>query len=106
MLKKMTGWVAALLICGGMSFAAGKARPFLGIVSDSRCAAGQAGASSVSAACVKNCVAHGAKYVLINQGKIYQLQPQAKFAKAAGKRVKITGRLKGNTIEVSTVTIL
>jgi hypothetical protein len=41
--------------------------------------------------------------VLVSDGKVYQLDAQDKFAEYAGKSVKVTGEMKGDTITVESV---
>jgi hypothetical protein len=43
------------------------------------------------------------KYVLVSNGKVYQLEPQDKFADHAGHKVKVTGDMKGDTITAEDV---
>ena len=55
--------------------------------------------------CTVSCVKGGSKYVLLSDGKIYQITNQA-FAdveKLAGQTVKMTGEIKGDAITVSKV---
>ena len=60
-------------------------------------------ASDEAAACVAKCVSGGSKYVLVSRGKVFQLDPQDKFADFAGKSVKVTGALKADTISAESV---
>ncbi len=102
----------ALLAITCMGWAAPKAsqdqpsaesQTWTGVVSDSSCGAKHSEASAEAAACASKCVAGGAKYVLVSQGKVYQLDAQDKFADYAGKSVKVTGTLKDDVITVSAV---
>ena len=74
-----------------------------GVVSDSNCGAKHASASAASAKCVAKCVSGGAKYVLVSDGKVYQLDAQEKFADMGGKSVMVTGTEDGGTITVASV---
>jgi hypothetical protein len=74
-----------------------------GVVSDSHCGAKHSTPSDEAAACVKKCVEGGAQYVLVSRGTVYKLDAQEKFADFAGKRVRVTGTLSGDTITVSSV---
>ena len=74
-----------------------------GTVSDSMCGTKHAEASDAAAKCVANCVKGGSKYVLVSDGKVYDLDAQDKFAAFAGKSVKVTGEMKGNAITVASV---
>jgi len=91
----------ALLAFGCMTFAANKS--WVGVVSDSGCGLKHSAESDQAAACVAKCVRGGGKYVLSARGKVYQLEPQDKFADFAGKRVKVTGTMSGETITASDV---
>jgi hypothetical protein len=74
-----------------------------GTVSDSHCGAKHAEASDAAAGCVAKCVGGGAKYVLVSEGKVYNLDAQDKFAAFAGKSVKVTGDSDGTNIAVKSV---
>ncbi len=101
MSKKFIMLVTTLLLFGCMAWAADKS--WVGTVSDSNCGAKHAVASDAAAACVAKCVSGGGKYVLVSHGKVYQLEPQDKFADHAGHSVKVTGDLKGDTITAEEV---
>jgi hypothetical protein len=101
MTKKLTLLAATFLVAGCMSWAAGKT--IIGTVSDEHCGAKHAKASDEAAQCVAKCVQGGAKYVLVSHGKVYQLDPQDKFADYAGKSVKVTGTVSGTTITAQSV---
>ena len=79
------------------------AQTLTGVVSDSNCGVKHSEASDDAAACVAKCVSGGAKYVLVSDGKVYQLDPQDKFSDWAGKEVKVTGTVKEDSIAVSAV---
>lgn len=102
MAKRMTMLVAVMAIFGCMVFAAGSS--LVGVVSDSRCGTQHSEASAAAASCVKSCVASGAKYVLVSQGKVYQLSPQSKFAKYPGQEVRVHGKISGESITAASVT--
>ena len=55
--------------------------------------------------CTVSCVKGGSKYVLLSDGKIYQITNQtfADVEKLAGQTVKLTGEIKGDAITVSKV---
>ena len=74
-----------------------------GTVSDSHCGAKHAEASDAATGCVNSCVKGGAKYVLVSEGKVYNLDAQDKFAAFAGKSVKVTGDCDGTNITVKSV---
>jgi hypothetical protein len=75
-----------------------------GVVSDSICGLKWSEASEDAAADVKKCVSEkGAKYVLVSEGKVFQVEPQEKFADFPGQQVKVTGTEKDGTITASGV---
>ncbi len=82
-----------------------------GTVSDSTCGAkhmagAEHGNGKMSdAECVAGCVKKGAKYVFVADGKIYNIDNQdfAALADNAGKNVKLTGAMTGDTIKVSKI---
>jgi len=101
MTKKLAILVVLLLVVGSMVWAG--SQTWTGTVSDSYCGTKHAVASEKAAACVARCVKRGAKYVLVSEGKVYQLDAQDKFTDFAGKSVKVTGSLQGDTIAVESV---
>jgi hypothetical protein len=101
MTRRLTMLGFAFLLAGCMTWAA--ARTFVGTVSDEHCGAKHAKAGDEAAQCVAKCVQGGAKYVLVSHGKVYQVDPQDKFADYAGKSVKVMGKLSDNTITAESV---
>src|SRR6476661_1689255 len=55
--------------------------------------------------CTQACVRGGSKYVLVVDGKVFQIanQDSKDLATHAGHHVKLTGELKGNAITVSKI---
>src|SRR6185436_12514034 len=55
--------------------------------------------------CTEACVRGGSKYVLVVDGKVFQIanQDNKDLATHAGHAVKMTGELKGNTITVTRI---
>jgi hypothetical protein len=79
---------------------------FTGEVGDAMC--GRKHMDGTSAQCTRACVARGSNFALIVGEKIYILQTNDKSALAtldqqAGKNATVTGVLKDDTIEVSSV---
>ncbi len=101
MIKKSMMLCLIVLAAGCLTYAMGKS--ITGTVSDSNCGAKHAMASDEAAACVAKCVSQGGKYVLVSGDKVYQLDAQDKFADFAGKSVKVTGTMKGDSITVASV---
>lgn len=100
MSKKIWMLAVTLLVSGCLAVAADS---WSGTVSDSHCGAKHAVASEAAEKCVAHCVENGAKYVLVSEGKVYNVEPQDKFAGLAGKSVTVTGTLKEDSITVDSV---
>ena len=98
-MKKIALLVFAVLVFGSLSFAGGKT--ITGVVSDSHCGAKHSTAGN--AECIEHCVSGGATYILVSNGKVYQLDAQDKFKGLGGKEVTVTGKLKGDSITVTSV---
>jgi hypothetical protein len=99
-MKKLTMLMFAFLVFGSLSLAS--AKTISGVISDSKCAA-KHGAPS-DGKCVEHCVGGGASYVLVSNGKVYQLDSQDKFKGLGGKSVSVKGSVTGDSIAVKRVT--
>lgn len=102
MVKKLMLLVSVVLLAGCMAWAAAD-KSWNGVVSESGCGLKHATASDEAASCVEGCVAKGSKYVLVSDGKLYQVSPQEKFKGMGGKAVKVTGTMKGDSITATAV---
>jgi len=93
-----------LLLVAGLSLAAGKTQTFTGEIGDSMCGLKHTMGDSAKD-CTEECVKGGAKYILADtvHGKVYQLSDQDAAKKYPGEKVKVTGTLKGETIEVTSI---
>jgi hypothetical protein len=98
-MKKMTLLAVAVLVFASLSFAGSKT--ISGVVSDSHCGAKHSTAGNEG--CIEHCVAGGATYILVSDGKVYQLDSQDKFKGLGGKQVTVIGKFKGDTITVKSV---
>jgi hypothetical protein len=78
---------------------------FDGMISDARCGARHAKDSNKSPAeCSRICARRGESYLLIDGEKRYTLQGNPQIVeRLAGQRVKVSGKLDGQTIQVSSV---
>lgn len=78
---------------------------FVGWVSDSSCGAANASAEKGSRDCAKACLKGGSSAVLVTDKdqKVYKLSNAAKAATLLDKKVKVSGTLKGDTIEVTSI---
>ena len=101
---------AAVLFTAGTTFAA--EQTWNGQISDSLCGAkhesesiGEGNGKISDQECTVACVKGGSKYVLVSNGKVYQIanQTYADLAKHAGHTVKLTGETKGDSIIVSKI---
>lgn len=106
-MKKVVYWSLALLMTAGMATASPKAgvqgKTFVGNISDKMCGAKHMKGESARE-CTLECVQMGSSFVLVDaKGKVYDLSDQDKPRKFAGEKVKVTGTLKGNTIEVTSI---
>jgi hypothetical protein len=102
-----------LVLFLGLSLGLGAPKPgkgakgpktFVGEISDSMCGVKhmmEGGAKE----CTQKCVDGGSKYVLADAAndKVYQLSDQSKPKEFAGQKVKVTGTLKGDTINVASI---
>ncbi len=82
------------------------ARTFIGVISDDMCGAKHTMMPGKSdAECVRACVKAGAKFGLVApDGHLYILHGKsAELDQMASRKVKLTGTLDGNTIEVAAV---
>lgn len=106
MSKRLLILAVAVVVCAGLSLAAGggKEGSWTGWVTDDHC--GVKGQSEKHAGCANKCVKEmGAKYALYNTAdkKVYILDPQDKAADHAGHYVTVKGTVEGNTIKVSSL---
>src|SRR5471030_451949 len=99
---------AALLVAPAGPFAA--EQTWTGNVSDSACGAKHEEAAEGQGVmadrdCTQACVRGGSKYVLVVDGKVFQIANQDNLGMAthAGHKVTITGELKGAAIVVSKI---
>jgi hypothetical protein len=106
---KKQAMFASLLAIGALVGVA-QAKNYTGEIMDSSCAKNGSHAQmekehnrTSDSGCTKACVKMGAKYVLFMNGKAYDLDDQTKPADFAGKRVRVTGKMEGNTIKVENI---
>jgi hypothetical protein len=55
--------------------------------------------------CTLACIKSGSKYILATKGKVFQIDNQnlGDLQKYAGQNVTLTGKLKGDSIEVTSI---
>ena len=108
-MKKLTFvFAAAMLVFQAGAFAA--EQTWTGKISDSACGAKHEEAAEGEGVmadrdCTQACIRGGSKYVLVVEGKVFQIANQdlKDLATHAGHAVKMTGELKGNAITVSKI---
>jgi hypothetical protein len=75
------------------------------MITDDHCGAKHADADKNPATCARTCVRNGSRYRLIDGDKKYGLSGMYdQLNEVAGQRVKISGTLAGDTINVSAIT--
>ncbi len=85
----------------------GSQKTLTGVVSDTMCGATHMDKSKSAAECTRMCVQQGQKYAIVVGGKVYALNGHEQdLDKLAGQRVKVTGKLSGDTVSVSSVTVV
>jgi hypothetical protein len=121
MTKRIAFAAACVLVVGGR-VATGQAQrdqTFTGLITDSMCAQshvanieharGTSGKTMTEKECTVGCVTRrGQRYVLVANGKVYQISNQtyAALATYAAENVKLTGKLASDVITVSRITPL
>jgi hypothetical protein len=107
-MKKLFTFATAILLASSTPFAAEQA--WTGKISDSACGAKHEEAAEGQGVmadrdCTQACVRGGSKYVLVVDGKVFQIanQDNKDLATHAGHLVKMTGELKGTSITVSKI---
>lgn len=75
-----------------------------GILTDDMCTQKHMMPGKPNADCVRECIKHGAKYVVVADGKVVELKgKQEQLSELAGKKIKVTGDLTGKALTVSSV---
>lgn len=92
-MKKILPFIAFTL-----SIAAGE---WTGAISESGC--GLKHASGGAEKCVTGCVKKGAAPVFVADGKVIKLSNAEKVMDHLGKKVKVTGKMEGDTLTVETI---
>lgn len=77
-----------------------------GILTDDMCTKKHMMPGKRNTDCVRECIKHGAKYVVVSRGRILNLQgDKSTLSELAGKKVTITGDLNGNVLSVVTAKV-
>jgi hypothetical protein len=90
--------IPALVIAFALSSLAAKTT-VTGVLTDDMCTKKHMMPGKSNADCVRECIKHGAKYVVVAQGKVLEVQgDQNKLNALAGMKVTVTGNLKGDVL--------
>src|SRR5947209_16660908 len=103
-MKKQLIVGALFLLTTTAAFAADQT--WTGVISDKMCGADhkKMGGKMSDRDCTQACAKGGAPYVLVSEGKVYQVtNHDADLRTHAGHTVHLTGELKGDTIRVSKI---
>ena len=107
-MKKLALWAFTFLLAAGLACATSRRgaseQTFVGNIGDSMCGLKHMMGGG-DKACTEECVKGGAKYILADEAnqKVYQLSDQGQASKFPGEKVKVTGALKGDTIQVKSI---
>ena len=75
-----------------------------GVLTDDMCTKKHMMPGKPNADCVRDCTKHGAKYVVVADGKVIELKGnQEQFNELAGKKIKVAGDLAGKTLVVTSI---
>ncbi len=98
MVLTMSATFAAKIVTGGA---------LTGYIDDSMCAGGKSMCNSGNrVVCAQKCIKSGASAVLVVGDKVYKVSNQKAVVKYAGKNVTVEGKITGETIEVTKVTLV
>ena len=93
--------IALLGLAAGLSVSA-MAADITGYIIDESCSSKAAMRGDVE--CANKCIKGGSPAVLVtDEGKVYKIANQTKVLPQAGKKVTLSGKLQGDTIQVDSV---
>lgn len=93
--------LAVFALSAALSYAGDKGK-WTGFISDSDC--GLKGNKKDHAACAKKCIEGGAKPVFVVGDKVYAINNPEKVSKFIGEKVKITGTITGDAVDIDSIT--
>ena len=102
--KGMMVFLGTALLGGvlAVSTLAAQTKTLEGTVTDAACGMQHKGANA--AACLKGCISKGGKYALVVGDKVYELSgKEDDLAKIGAAKAKVTGKVDGMKVEVSSV---
>ena len=89
-----------LMMMAGAAFAG----EYTGVVSEDHCGAQHKESSEAAVRCVTSCIKGGAKPVLVVDGKVVKFtNPEKVTEPFYGKKVTVTGDMKGETLTVASI---
>ena len=95
--------IATLALAFSLS-AFGSQATFTGVLTDDMCTKKHMMPGKPNADCVRDCTKHGAKYVVVSEGKVIELKGnQDQLSELAGKKIKVAGDLAGKTLTVASI---
>ena len=104
MKSAMTLVFAAIMVLGAVQLSAANQQQLTGIVSDSMCGASHMAKDKTAAECTRMCVKDGSKYALVAGDKVYTLAGhEPELDKLAGEKATVKGEVKGNAVQVQSV---
>ncbi len=75
-----------------------------GVLTDDMCTKKHMMPGKANSDCVLECIKHGAKYVVVSNGKVVEVQgKQEQLNELAGKKVNVTGALRGKVLVLTSV---
>lgn len=96
-MKKLSLSLATLGLMAMSAFAG----EWTGAISESGCGAKHANGGAEG--CVKGCVKKGAAPVFVSDGKVIKISNADKVMDYLGKKVKVSGKLDGDTVTIDTI---
>lgn len=100
----MTKILLSLFVAATLIFAAAPPKTYTGVITDTMCGKDHAMMNiKPDSKCVAECVKSGSKYALLEGSNVYELSDQKTPEKFAGQKVKVTGTLEGQTIQVKSI---
>jgi hypothetical protein len=100
----MTKILLPLFAGAALVFAAAAPKTYSGVITDTMCGKDHAMMNiKPDSKCVAECVKSGSKYALLEGSNVYELSDQKTPEKFAGQKVKVTGALEGQTIQVKSI---
>ena len=93
------------LFAGTAMASAAAPKTFTGVITDAMCGKDHSMMNiKPDSKCVLECVKSGSKYALLEGTNVYELSDQKTPEKFAGQKVKVTGTLNGNVLQVQSIT--